>query len=361
MWVALSLAVILTAGVIVFLHSPRFGRVPHGERLERMSRSPRYSEGAFRNLSHTPQLTSDKGFFRQVWDFMFRNNDRVRPEADVPAVKTDLQDFGAGEEVLVWFGHGSYYLQSGGKRFAVDPVFYSASPVSFYNKPFRGTGIYTPQDLPDLDYIIITHDHWDHLDYRTVKELRESTGAFVCPLGVGSHLERWGVQESKIIETDWYESVDIGDGFTVHCLPARHFSGRGLKANRTLWASYMLETPSMRIYIGGDGGYDSHFREIGDRFRPIDLAILENGQYGEGWKYIHLLPEDLLKAVDDLSPRRLLTVHNSKYALAMHPWDEPLELIAAASRRDSIPLLTPRIGEPVYLDDPGQVFDEWWK
>ena len=178
--------------------------------------------------------------------------------------------------------------------------------------------------MPQCDWLLITHDHWDHLDYQGVKELKSSIQKVLFPLGVGEHFERWGYPDVMLTELDWQESTDLGDGFTLYCLPARHFSGRGLKRNQSLWASFLLKTPSGRqIYIGGDSGYGPHFSEIGQKFPGIDLAILENGQYNADWAQIHTLPAELPKACRDLGAKEVITVHHSKYTLSKHPWDEP--------------------------------------
>ncbi|MCD7973623.1 MAG: MBL fold metallo-hydrolase [Candidatus Azobacteroides sp.] len=361
MWVFFSVILLLTIFIVSFLNQPSFGRLPSGERLERIKNSPNYRDGKFQNVHETPQITSDKSFFQEIIGFLFNNVERLRPETALPVVKTDLHRLHRKEDILVWLGHGSYFLQTDGIRVLVDPVFYAASPVSFYNKAFKGTNLWKPEDIPDIDFLFISHDHWDHLDYKTVKELKSKVGKVICPLGVGEHFEYWGYNKNQVIEMDWYDEATFDNGFTVFCLPARHFSGRGLKPNQSLWASFMLETPSQRIFIGGDGGYDTHFAEIGKRFYPIDLAILENGQYDTSWKYIHLLPEDLVKAIKDLNPEKVLTVHNSKYALGKHAWDEPLEKIADAAQKESLPLLTPKIGEIVNLKDSTQMFEKWWR
>jgi L-ascorbate metabolism protein UlaG (beta-lactamase superfamily) len=280
---------------------------------------------------------------------------------NLPSVKTDLKQLDINEDILIWMGHSSLFIQTDGKRILIDPTLLSASPVSFFNKPFKGAQIYAPDDIPDIDYLIITHDHWDHLDYRTVKRLKARTGKVICALGVGEHFEYWGFDKDRIVELDWNESAELENGFVVHCLPARHFSGRGFSRNKTLWASFMLQTASKSIYLSGDGGYDTHFAEIAERFGNIDLAVVENGQYSEDWKYIHLLPDDLLKAVKDLHANRLLTVHNSKYALGKHAWKEPLVNISEAAEKNSLNLITPMIGEPVRLNDTTQVFGKWWE
>ena len=349
LYILLGIIVSITIAGIVFLHQPSFGRLPKGERLERIKRSPNYREGEFRNIDTTILMTSHKSRPSGIWSFLFRKVEGLRPDEPIPAIKTALRKIPLEENALVWFGHSSYLLQVDEKRILVDPVFCMASPVSFVNKPFRGTEIYSPDDMPDIDYLVISHDHWDHLDYHTVKQLKGRIGKVVCPLGVGEHFEHWGFDKSRIIELDWKESATLSQQFIIHCLPSRHFSGRGLTPNQTLWASFLLETPDRKIFIGGDGGYGSHLKQIGEQFPDIDLAILENGQYNEDWKYIHTMPSLLEQTIKDLRVHRVLTVHHSKYALARHRWDEPLKNARNLSRNDSLTILMPVIGEVVNL------------
>jgi len=347
-WIILSVLAVLMVSVIVFLNQPKFGRLPRGERLERIKNSPNYRDGKFQNLSKTQQITSDKGFLGTMSDFLFQDRTLLSPKTDVPVVVNDLWKLDRSKDVMIWFGHSSYLIQVDGKRILVDPVFVEAAPVGFVNKPFPGTDKYKPEDIPEVDYLIISHDHWDHLDYKTVMQLKDRIGKVVCGLGVGEHFEYWGFDKDRIVELDWNEEASL-DEFTIYCLPARHFSGRGLSPNQTLWASYMVVAPSQTIYIGGDGGYDTHFTEIAKRFPKIDLAILENGQYNEDWRYIHILPEQLPQVAKDLNANRFFTVHHSKYALARHPWQEPVEKIVEAARKDSLPLVVASIGEVVEL------------
>ena len=276
--------------------------------------------GQFRNLHPTPQMTSDKGFAGSMWGILFGSKERREPASALPVLKPDLHRLERAEDALVWFGHSSYLLQLDGVRLLVDPVLTDKWPMSLFFSPFKGTDVFSPEDMPDVDCLIVTHDHWDHLDYRTVMQLKERIGRVVCPLGVGEHFEYWGFDSDRIVELDWNESCGLSDGFRIHCLPARHFSGRGLQRNRSLWASFLVESPSRRVYLAGDGGYDAHFAEIGRRFAPIDLAVVENGQYNADWRYIHLMPEKLPDAIRDLRPARVLTVHHSKFALSRHAW-----------------------------------------
>lgn len=349
--IIVGLAIVLVVTGVVFVNRPSFGRLPRGERLVRIKKSPHYRNGEFQNLFPTELMTSDKGRFRSMWDFLFADKDGLFPEMPVPAIKTDLKNIPVSANRLIWFGHSSYLIQLDGKRILVDPVFYQAAPVSFVNKAFNGTEIYKPEDMPDIDYLVITHDHWDHLDYRTVTELKDRVKKVICPLGVGEHFEYWGFDKRLLVELDWQENTVLDAGFAVHCLPARHFSGRGLTSNKSLWASFLFETPSLTVFIGGDGGYDTHFTEIGNKYPGIDLAILENGQYNEDWRYIHLMPHYLGHAARDLKTKHLITVHHSKYALARHRWDEPLKNELRAAKEDSLRLTVPIIGEEVRLDE----------
>lgn len=301
------------------------------------------------------------GWWATMYDFLFERQERNRPDHALPAVKTDLKALDPKENLLVWFGHSSYLIQADGLRILVDPVFETASPLPFFNRPFEGTDLYKPEDMPGIDLLVITHDHWDHLDYGTVTKLRDRTGRVVCPLGVGEYFEYWSFDPQRITELDWGEQVALGGGFTVYCRPARHFSGRTFRANRTLWASFVVETPSQRIFLGGDGGYDTHFADVAREFPNLDVAVLEDGQYSEDWRYIHMLPADLKRAVEDLGARRVFPVHNSKYALARHPWDEPLNNAAAlAAENPEAGIVLPRIGEPVRLDRSDTLPGRWW-
>lgn len=350
MYIALIIIGVLTLSVVIFMNLPRFGRLPSGERLKRVEQSPNYRDGAFRNRSVTPQLTSDKSRAQVMLDFLFEKRERNRPDTAMPAVKSDLKNLPIDQNLIVWFGHSSYFIQVDGKRVLIDPVFYDASPVSFFNKPFEGTDIYKAEDMPKIDYLVITHDHWDHLDHKTVTKLKDKIGKVICPLGVGEYFEYWGYSADKLVELDWGEQAELDGSHNFHCLPARHFSGRSLKANQTLWASFMLKTPTQVLFIGGDGGYDSHFAEIAELYPSIDMALIENGQYNSDWRYIHLMPDDLVKAIKDLHAHSVIAGHNSKYALAKHAWDEPIKNAASIES-----VIMPMIGAVVELQSASTI------
>lgn len=346
----------------LYLQQAKFGKAPSGARLQRIQQSPNFKEGKFQNQSHTPDLTEGYGYTGVMIDFLFKKVERRIPTNSLPSVKTDLRKLPLEENVLVWFGHSSYYFQLDGKRFLVDPVFSgNASPIPGTTKSFLGTDVYTVNDLPEIDYLLVSHDHYDHLDHTTIVALQSKVQKVICGLGVGSHFEHWGYVPEQLIEKDWYESIELDNHCRITLEPARHFSGRGFIRNNTLWTSYMLQSKSMTLYVGGDSGYDSHFAAIGKKYRNIDLAILENGQYDEAWRYIHNLPEDFMKAAQDLGAKRIFPVHSAKFALASHAWDEPLRAVTELNKDYNIPLLTPMIGEVLRLTDDKQVFTNWWE
>ncbi|MBI3235423.1 MAG: MBL fold metallo-hydrolase [Bacteroidetes bacterium] len=340
----------------------RFGKRPQGERFERIKKSPNYKNGSFQNQSFTPDLTDGATYYSVGKEFLFGDKSKSKPKTKIPSQKTDLLKLHKNQDILVWFGHSSYFIQIDGKSILVDPVLSGyASPFSFTTNAFDGANIYTVDDLPEIDYLFISHDHYDHLDYNSIIKLKPKIRKIICGLGTGEHLEHWGYDPDIIFEKDWNEELILEDGFIVNTVPSRHFSGRGTKRNQALWLSFVLQTPSMKLFLGGDSGYDKHFAEIGTRHGPFDLVILENGQYNKSWKHIHLMPNEVLQAATELKAKRIFPVHSSKFALSTHPWDEPLNLITENNKLVNLNLITPMIGEQVNLKDSAQNFTHWWK
>jgi len=360
LFIFLSLIISLILMMFFYFKKIEFGKFPSGERLMKIQASPNYKNGKFQNIHKTSMLTKNFSYYKILKKVLFGNN---KPLQAINSTKTDLVTLDPTTNALIWFGHSSYFIQVDGKKILVDPIFSgSASPLPFGigMKAFRGTDRYTTADMPDIDYLIITHDHWDHLDYDTIINLKSKVKKIICPLGVGEHLEYWGFGIDMIIENDWYEVNKLDKNWQIHALPTRHFSGRTFIRNKSLWSSFMLETGIHNIYIGGDSGYDSHFADIGRKFAHIDVAILENGQYNKAWKYIHMLPNEFIKATRDLKAKKVIPVHNSKFALAYHRWNTPLKKITKFNKKLHLPIITPMIGEIVYLDNFNQQFSYWW-
>jgi len=357
----LSIFLLLGGVTILYLQQPKFGRLPKGERLKKVQASANFQNGAFQNRSHTPNFTDGGNVVSILRQMLFEKSPQAKPPGPMPSRKTDLPNLPPDENVLVWFGHSSYFMQIDGKRFLIDPVMSgAASPLRFTMPAFPGSDIYTVAELPPIDYLFLSHDHWDHLDHTTIVELKSKVGKIICSLGTGAHLERWGYDMSRVVELDWNETHLLEPGFTVHTAPGRHFSGRSLWRNRVLWMAFILQTPSLRLFLGGDSGYDAHFADIGEQFGPFDLALLECGQYNRYWKHIHLMPEETVQAAVDLKTRRLMPVHWGKFDLSMHAWDESIKRVSKAAETAQMPLVHPMIGEKVMLNNPDQTFERWW-
>lgn len=355
-----GIVLLLVLTVVVVLQHPAFGWSMSAERKARIEASPHYRDGMFRNQLPTPQFTGNRRSLKTLWSTLVRRNSRRVPASPLPAVKTDLGSLPADRDWFVWFGHSSYMFQLGGKRFLVDPLLKMEFPPALMLKPFAGTDIYTPDDIPDIDYLIITHEHWDHLDYATLRDLRGKVRHTVCPLGVGEYLEYWGYDPADMAELDWFQTthfprVDLPSALSdaycsITCLPSRHFSNRLLrKRDQTLWAAFVVQVGERKVYIGGDGGYDHRFIEVREHFGTIDLAVMENGQYNPNWAHVHMLPQDLLQAVLDLQPKQVITVHHNKFALSTHAWDEPDSVAHNIARHTDSQLLDQPIGTIVYF------------
>lgn len=357
----LLLLAIVIAYVYFFLKQPKFGRLPSGKRLEIIKKSPNYRDGKFQNLTFTPDLTEGETYFRIIKKVLFEKDKRNKPKDRILSQKTDLLALNKEENVMVWFGHSSYFMQLDGKTILMDPVFSgAASPVKATTRSFPGSDVYAVEDFPEIDFLFLSHDHWDHLDYETIVKIRHKVKNVITGLGTAEHLELWGYDMCIVYEKDWNEQIDLGDGFIVNTTPARHFAGRLFSRNKAIWMSFVLQTPKRRIYLGGDSGFDTHFEAIGKQFGPFDLAILECGQYNESWKYIHMFPEELITASKQLNTKALMPVHWAKFALANHAWDDPIKRVTAAAENENLPVLTPMIGQKVNLDSPG-AFEKWWE
>ncbi|HMH23922.1 MAG TPA: MBL fold metallo-hydrolase [Puia sp.] len=359
-----------------------FGKNPSGDRFRKILHSSNYRDGAFQNPVPTEVTLKGVSIFKMLREYRNKPKD-TKPPGPVPSVRSDLFSLPSEGAFIVWFGHSSYLLKINGVHILVDPVFSgNASPVSFFGKSFPGSDVYGIKDLPDPDLLILTHDHYDHLDYKTVKAISGRTRHIYTSLGVGSHLEYWGINPEKITELDWWETADItqsvhrttgladhgqasaasksATGAVLTATPARHFSGRLFRRGQTLWSSFVLKMAGYSIFLGGDSGYGPHFKTIGDRFGPFDIAILECGQYGKNWPYIHMMPEQTVTAAEDLGAKALLPVHWGKFVLALHPWDEPVRRVTSAAADKGLPLATPMIGQPVRIggDYPRAA---WWE
>lgn len=318
---------------------------------------PGGSAPAFHNTVPTPVMLP--GSTASLLRGMLTRGRQGRPTAPVPLVAAS-QPARAGELAVTWYGHSSVLVDCDGARVLLDPVWGRRVSPSRRIGPRRLHPVPVPlAALPRLDAIVISHDHYDHLDLPTVDVLRRTQRApFVVPSGVGAHLRRWGVPASRIVELGWAESVELG-GLELTCVEARHFSGRGLRRDPTLWAAWVLGGPRHRVYFGGDTGYTPAFAGIGARHGPFDVSLLPIGAYADQWPSIHLDPEEAVRAHGDLDGGLLVPIHWATFDLALHPWAEPVQRLAVACAAAGVPWYAPRPGErvePRALPVPRQ----WW-
>ncbi|WP_448626030.1 MBL fold metallo-hydrolase [Geodermatophilus sp. URMC 64] len=320
--------------------------------------SDHFFGGKFHNTLPTPALkpaNARDGLLRQ-WHEQRHNG---HPGGPVPLTRDEFPAE-AGELAVTWFGHASALLEVDGQRVLVDPVWGERVSPSPLLGPTRLHPAPVPlEELPPLDVVLISHDHYDHLDLPTVRWLlARSAAAFVVPIGIGVHLRTWGVPEERIVELDWNDSTTIG-GLILTCTEARHFSGRFFARDTTLWASWAIAGPRHRVFFGGDTGYTPAFAEIGARLGPFDLTLLPVGAYNEAWQAIHMNPEEAVRAHGDLGGRVLLPIHWATFNLAFHRWAEPVQRTLAAAERSGVPVVVPKPGGRVDVLDPPELKD-WW-
>lgn len=299
---------------------------------------------------------------KMIWHNLSNNGDRKKPEGKIPVVRLNPKSCSEKPltgSILRWLGHSSLLLELNGFRLMIDPMFSTyASPVPGFVKRFSEAPVLI-DELPKVDFVLISHNHYDHLDEPTVKALYRNGSTFLVPLGVEKYLKDWGIENNRIQSLDWWQKTQFGT-LKIICVPARHFSNRGLfDGNESLWAGWVITSETKRIFYSGDGGYGNHFKEIGDRLGPFDLAIIENGSYNEAWPYVHSNAENAIQACIDVNSNLFLPVHWATFDLSIHSWDEPIIRAVSEAKKRNIKIITPQIGELVDLEK-NFVFSEWW-
>jgi len=352
--------------IFVMVRRREFGARRKGADLYRYDGSPNFRDGRFRNLhAYTrkpPQSPGGrKARGKKLQDLLFTGGTR-RPPAPLPVNRDGLSNEGDGSTELVWLGHSTVLIRIDGLTVLTDPVFSRAIfPIRlFAPKAFDYTRPFTVDDLPPVDIVLLSHDHYDHLDYPSIRKLSEKAGRFVTTLGVGEHLKKWGVPADRIDERDWWQSITVGP-LTFTATPAQHFSGRSLKdGNQTLWASWVLEGTSEKVFFSGDTGYFDGFKEIGERLGPFDITLLECGAYNVNWPNVHMMPEETVQAHLDLGGKALQPIHWGKFDLSVHAWDEPVERLTQAAADNGVSVVTPMVGQAYTLTDP-LPREPWWR
>lgn len=367
------LAIILIFISIVYLTmklDPRFGGELSKRQNEFYRSSPNFKEGKFINkneLNVSPKITFS-GFIKGFGSLFSKDPASLAttPKSDLKVQHINHTDIISIKDStrVIWFGHSTFLLQLENKNILIDPMFGKVpSPYTWLGgKRFSTELPIEIEKLPKIDAVILSHDHYDHLDYGSIQKLKNKVGQFYTPLGLGIHLEKWGIERERIVELDWWQDAKL-DNLTFRCTPAQHSSGRKLNAmSNTLWASWIVNSNHTNIFFSGDGGYADHFKTIGEKYGPFDFAMLECGQYNEQWPLLHMFPEQTAQAGLDIKAKQIMPIHWGAFRLSNHPWEEPVERLIIAAKKLDIPVIVPQIGEPIIIEPKINYSNApWWK
>lgn len=361
--VGILVGVIVIVGLLFVNLSPEFGGKATKEKLQEYAKSENYTEGKFINLENV-NTDMKSGDMLKAIGGMLKKNPNATPNLPITIQKIDsisIADYNDNTR-FIWFGHSAFLVQINGKNILLDPMLgeVPAPHPWLGGKRFSNGLPIEIEKLPKIDAVLISHDHYDHLDYGSIKKLKDKVNHFYTPLGLGNHLLKWGVPKEKITELDWWQSATL-DGLTFTSTPAQHFSGRGLSdRDKTLWCSWVLQSSTENIFFSGDSGYAPHFKEIGKKFGHFDFAMMECGQYNKLWSTIHMFPEQTAQAGIDLNAKKMMPIHWGAFKLAQHSWTDPIERISKKANELNIELITPKIGEPFTISQPEKIDNNWW-
>jgi L-ascorbate metabolism protein UlaG (beta-lactamase superfamily) len=357
--------IVVTAYLLFTNFYPSFGGDVTEERQKVYEQSEQFENGKFNNTQAVPEDLSFTETASLAYTFFTTKVTNGRPKADLKVSKLDstaVADYKSNAR-LVWFGHSSFLLQMDGKNILLDPMFGKVAaphPLLGGNR-FNKEIPLDVEKLPIIDAVIFSHDHYDHLDYQTILKIKNKVNHYFVPLGVGSHLEAWGISSDKITELDWWQERQF-ENLTLVCAPAQHFSGRKFNNRQsTLWSSWIIQSKNENIYFSGDSGYAPHFKEIGEKYGPFDLALMECGQYNDMWTDIHMMPEETAQAGLDLKAKKIMPIHWAGFELALHDWTDPIKRVRAKAAELNLMLITPKIGEKIIVNDSINTYTDWWE
>ena len=352
------LTLLLSSGSFL-LFSPQFGNQPEKNKKLLYDSLKNYSDGEFKNQENFVMMTGDMS----MSEFMRGDSGRMRPKDIIPK-KIDFKSFRTNltdDVQYIWLGHSAFLVKIKNKIIMLDPMlgkYASPIPVPMLKRYSSEIPI-SIEEIDAIDIVLFSHDHYDHLDYKTIKRIKNKVKMFYVPLGLGSHLKHWGVDKNSITELNWDQSSEYDD-IELVCLPSLHFSGRGLfDRNSTLWSSWAILSDRGKIYFSGDSGYGQHFKTIGDTYGPFDLVLLDCGQYNDAWKYSHMVPEEGVLASEDLKAKYFMPIHWGAFTLSTHDWADPVKRAVRYARKKEINILTPEIGEIVILGNKSN--KNWWE
>ncbi|WP_310603073.1 MBL fold metallo-hydrolase [Anaerosporobacter sp.] len=352
--------VLITIAALIFIKvwSPVGGSVSSEDKKDYSKRADNYKNGKFINKTERSIMGSwsDPYFSRTT-------GKGKKPKDTLPAMESEiLGEFGKEDFTVTWFGHSTLLMQISGMNILIDPVFSKVtSPVSFVGaKRFSPLGIKS-DNLPHIDICIISHDHYDHLDYDSILEINDKVDLFIVPLGIEKHLEKWNVSKDKIQNMAWWEEKEI-NGLTIGCTPGKHFSGRYLfDSGQALWASWVFINDYIKVFETGDTGYSPHFEEIAEKYGDFDFVMTECAQYNKVWHDVHMFPEEAIEAVKTLGSSVVMPVHWGAFCLSNHSWDDPAERVTLYGEENGITVLTPLLGQTVNWKQKESYQDRWWR
>jgi L-ascorbate metabolism protein UlaG (beta-lactamase superfamily) len=321
-------------------------------------KTSRFNDGKYHNYVEW----DEPSWLPMLWEFLFGDGERV-PKEKPPIQQIDLTAFNNTDKSQLsstWIGHSSLMININGTKILTDPVF--ETKVSIFGPTrYNGDAPLNPDDLPEIDLVLISHNHYDHLNKYSIQKIKDKTKQFIVPLAVGKLLVDWGVDPQKIIEMNWWDKFDLDGQLTIAATPAQHFSGRGLMdRNETLWVSFSIISKTHRIFYSGDSGYFTGFKEIGEKYGPFDMTFLECGAYDKAWHFVHMMPEEVIQAHLDLKGNILHPIHWGTFNLAYHDWFDPMQRLSKAAAASNIQVATPITGETTIFNTkiPNT---HWWK
>ena len=351
----------LPFGYFYFTKNPQFGGKLTKKEKIRLEKSSQWEKGSFQNQSKTTMDMS----LASLPKFIQENNKAKKtrnPKENIPIKPFDVNMFKPdGNPKFVWYGHSTLLLQLNNKNLLIDPMFGAdASPVGpIRTKRFSKDSLQVIKELPAIDAVLLTHDHYDHLDFGSIRDLKQKVKLFLVPLGVGRHLEHWGIDKNMITEFDWWQEIQLFDLDFIFT-PSRHFAGRGVfDRAKSLWGGWVIKSSKHSIYWSGDSGYDEHFKIIGEKYGPFDWGFMECGQYNERWHLIHMYPEETVCAALDAKVVKAIPVHWGAFGLALHHWKDPITRFISEAEQKQQAFLTPEPGAVINLDM--KTSNSWWE
>jgi L-ascorbate metabolism protein UlaG (beta-lactamase superfamily) len=331
------------------------------KRMEKIKNSPHYKNEKFVNYKPSPEW-GFSDILPTAWDFLVTGNNRT-PDIELPLKMIDfgkITNSKPDELKVTWVGHSSQIINLDGIIILTDPVFENSTTVMGPSR-YNGDVPLNIEEIPDIDLVVISHDHYDHLNASTIEKIHPKVKHFVTPLMVGAELEDIGVPRKKIIELDWWDEITLFEDYLVALTPAQHFSGRSMfDRDETLWGSYVIKGSKHKIYFSGDSGYFEGFKEIGDKYGPFDLTLMECGAYNEKWHFVHMMPEETAQAHLDLKGKILQPMHWGTFNLSLHSWYDPMVRVSKAADSLGIKLSTPIVGQTIIIDENLHT-ERWWE